>query len=91
MAKIKQFFNNILTVIGNFFAMIGRYIQKGFAWLGNTKAMQAVGKVVFYLPRKLNDKLRNDQRNTDYLHFSLRKRFYSWLCFTHFLNPVIFM
>ncbi len=64
MAKIKQFFNNILAVICNFFAMIGKYIQKGLNWLGNTKVMKAIGNVLMYLPRKLNDRLRNDQRKS---------------------------
>lgn len=64
MAKIKQFFNNILAVICNFFAMIGKYIQKGLNWLGNTKVMKSIGNVLMYLPRKLNDKLRNDQRKS---------------------------
>ena len=64
MAKIKQFFNNILAVICNFFAMIGKYIKEGFSWLGNTIVMQAIGDVLMYLPRKLNDRLRNDQRKS---------------------------
>ena len=37
MTKIKQFFMNILAVIGRFFAMIGGFILKGLKKLGNTK------------------------------------------------------
>ena len=62
MAKIKQFFMNILAVIGRFFAMIGGYILKGLKCLGNTKVMKKVGYGLAYLPRKLDSKLRNDQR-----------------------------
>ena len=62
MTKIKQFFANILAVIGHFFAMIGGYILKGLKWLGNTKVMKAIGNALLYFPRKLDARLRNDQR-----------------------------
>lgn len=62
MAKIKQFFKNILAVIGSFFAMIGKYIGKGLSWFFNTKVMKKIVNALLYFPRKLDSKLRNDQR-----------------------------
>lgn len=62
MTKIKQFFANILAVIGHFFAMIGGYILKGLKWLGNTKAMKTIGNALLYFPRKIDARLKNDQR-----------------------------
>ena len=62
MTKIKQFFMNILAVIGRFFAMIGGYILKGLKWLFNTKVMKTIGNGLLYFPRKLDARLRNDQR-----------------------------
>ncbi len=62
MTKIKQFFKNILAVIGRFFAMIGGYILKGLSWLFNTKVMKTIGNGLLYFPRKLDARLRNDQR-----------------------------
>lgn len=62
MTKIKQFFMNILSVIANFFVMIGKKIGALFAKLGQTSFMQKVKYVILYLPRKLDARLRNDQR-----------------------------
>ena len=62
MTKIKEFFKNILSVIANFFVMIGKKIGALFAKLGQTSFMQKVKYGILYLPRKLDARLRNDQR-----------------------------
>lgn len=64
MKKIKAFFVKIFTAIGNFFLMIWDFIKK---WLGkffNTKPMRAIGNVIMFLPRKLDERLNNNQRKS---------------------------
>ena len=64
MKKIKAFFVKILTAIKNFFLMIWDFLAK---WLGKffrTKPMVAIGNVIMFLPRKLDERLDNQQRKS---------------------------
>ena len=64
MKKIKEFFAKIFAAIGHFFLKIWDFIKY---WLGkffNTKPMRAIGKVLLFLPRKLDERLNNQQRKS---------------------------
>lgn len=65
MKKIKEFFvNKIFKPIGNFLLKIWDLITAGLSWFFNTKPMKAIGKVLLFLPRKLDDRLNNQQRKS---------------------------
>lgn len=64
MKKIKAFFGKIFTAIKNFFLMIWDFITK---WLGKffgSKPMQAIGNVLLFIPRKIDERLNNQQRKS---------------------------
>ena len=64
MKKIKQFFVNIFTAIGHFFLKIWDFITYWLRKFFNTKPMRAIGNVIMFLPRKLDDRLNNQQRKS---------------------------
>lgn len=64
MKAIKEFFNNIFKAIGSFFLMIWEFICKWVGKFFQTKPMQAVGNVLLYLPRKVDERLNNQQRKS---------------------------
>ncbi|MCR5423020.1 MAG: sugar ABC transporter permease [Bacilli bacterium] len=64
MKKIKQFFANIFTAIGHFFLKIWDFITYWLRKFFNTKPMRAIGNVIMFLPRKLDDRLNNQQRKS---------------------------
>ena len=64
MKKIKAFFVKIFTAIGNFLLMIWDFIKRVLGKFFNTKPMRAIGKVIMFLPRKLDERLNNNQRKS---------------------------
>jgi len=64
MKKIKAFFVKIFTAIGNFLLMIWDFIKRILGKFFNTKPMRAIGKVIMFLPRKLDERLNNNQRKS---------------------------
>ena len=62
MKKIKQFFNNIISSIKNFFLLLGDKIKLGFQKLGETAFVTRVFDILGYIPNKISSRLRNSTR-----------------------------
>ncbi len=62
MNKIKEFFQKIINNIAHFFTKLWDKIKAFFAKLAKTKPMQAIGKVLGFIPNWLSKSLRNDTK-----------------------------